>query len=628
MSQHDEPAGGAEHDPKADSVAPSLNRPELPVLPVSRAPVIPRSQQARPPALSRALIAAGFGINLGALGLLTYGFTVRVPHGGRAPETSSPVTEFLVWQLVLGSLTAVAALGIGVGALLGRTVSRWAAALLVVTVAMTAWAYMSSVPASIGVRVSGFGARPAPELAQLAWPMLAVAAALILVGAVRAINTRPSVGRSLLMLLSPWTAAGVALSLVAGLVVAGWWWPRTQTQPATADPVAVAPFPATVGRHVAYSKPVADPESVQAAGPGFVTFEQDGAITAFDGATGGLRWAIAPEVFPKGCGLKEVRSTGVTAGSVVIAQCMRPPLHSVPPVDTNPEPVLLGFDANTGEQLWLNDEGFALASGVGASDAVAAVVRRDQKVGSLDPQTGALRWVGPSDRRPCESTAHVINDQVVTGPCHGVKIRVLDGYTAQERLISLPVALPVVATDLQVLPLGAYDSSLLLQTRSRVRIEPGMAGRDRIGVLSADIDTGAVTFINSTTGSSRRSPLWGPLVQLGMGGRDGENWVEVYSLHARTLTRVEGLSVSAPRIDGSMWAQIGDHMVTAAAHDTDVFYIASVAADGTVTRSTSPCPQRDVGSRGPGIMVVPGATLVLCPSIDGAIHGWDILGMR
>lgn len=84
----------------------------------------------------------------------------------------------------------MAALGIGVGALLGRTVSRWAAALLAVTVAMTAWAYISSVPASVAVRVSGFGARPAPELSQLAWPMLTVAAALILTGAVWAINTR------------------------------------------------------------------------------------------------------------------------------------------------------------------------------------------------------------------------------------------------------------------------------------------------------------------------------------------------------------------------------------------------------------------------------------------------------
>lgn len=593
-----------------------------------RPPFIPRSQQDRPPQLSRALVAAGIGTSLGALAVTAYGFTIRVPNGGRAPDTLAPVTEFFVWCLILGSLTTVAVLGIGIGALLGRTVSHWAATLLAFTVAMTAWTYSSSVPASIVVRVSGLGAQPAPELAQLGWPLLVVAAALLLVGSVWAINTGQSVGRSLLTLLSPWTAAGVALSLVAGIAVAGWWWPRTQTHSATADHVAVAPLPTAVGTRVAYSIPVFDPEHVLAAGPGLLTYERDGAITAYDAATGAKRWHIAAEVFPKDCGLKAVRSTGNTAESVVIAQCMRPQLHEIAPVSPDNEPVLIGFDANTGEQLWLNDAGFELAHGVGASDTVVAVVRRAEEVGSLDPQTGVVRWVRPSDEGPCESTAHVINDQVVTGPCYGVDIRVADGYTGQERLISLPVALPVVATDLEVVPLGAYDGRLLLQTRSRLRIKPGAAGRERIGVLSVDIDTGAVTFINSDSESSRRAPVSGPLVQLGVGGRDGELWVEVFSLLSRTLTRVEGFSVSTSLIDGLAWAQIGDRMVTAAARDSKDIFIASAAADGTVIRTPSPCPQRVSGGRGAGIKAVPGATLVLCPPLGDDIHGWDILGMR
>lgn len=592
-------------------------------------PFIPRAEQPRPPRLSRALIGAGIGVSLGAITLIAYGFSIRVPHGGRAAETLSPVTEFFVWFLILASLTTLTALGIGIGALLGRNVSYSAATLLAVTIAMSAWTYLSTVPASIGVRVSGFGTRPAPELAQLAWPLLTVAAALILVGSIWAINTRQTLWRSVLAVLSPATAAGVTLSLLAGVAVADWWWPRTQTPVETAERADLAALPTTLGSHVAYSLPLYEPENILPAGPGFAIFDQGGSLTGFDGPTGAVRWKATAQVFPDDCLLDTVRSTGSSADAVVIAQCRRPRLHSVTPTGGRGEPVLMGFDANTGQQLWLNDDGFELPSGTGTSDNVAAVVRRKEQIGSLDPRTGTVRWTRPLTEDEWAGWADVINNDIVLTPDYGnATMRVLNGDTGAERLIDLPIQHP----SLETIPFAADAGLLIVQTRIQGRaVDPTHRPHDTYGTWKIDVATGAVEPIPSIYGGNPDSPMPGPLVQLGSDGRDEQSYVEVYSLPQRRLVRVMGVSTSTGLVGRYAWAQFGDNLVTAAdrgTSSTDSATLVSVAPDGSLTRTPSPCPTSGYGDRGGGILAVPGATVLLCQSGEDTGYGWDVLGVR
>lgn len=630
MTAHDQtPDAAGEHTGQA-AAAPEVNAPAgqdaTYIRTASWPPFIPRAEQPRPPRLSRALIAAGIGVSLGAIALIAYGFSIRVPHGGRAAETLAPVTEFFVWFLVLGSLTALTVLAIGVGALLGRNVSYSAATLLAATLAMSAWTYTSSVPASIGVRVSGFGARPAPELAQLAWPLLTVAAALILVGSMWAINTRQTLRRSVPAVLSPWTAAGVALSLLAGVAVADWWWPRTQTRVQTAERAALAPLPTSLGSDVAYSLPLYEPENLLPAGPGFVIFHPGGSLTGFDGPNGAVRWKATAQVFPDDCLLDTVRSTGISADAVVIAQCRRPRLHSVTATGGRGEPVLMGFDANTGQQLWLNDDGFELPSGSGRSDAIAAVVRREEQVGALDPRTGTVRWTRPLTEDQWAGWADVINDDIVLTPDYGdATVRVLNGDTGAERLIDLPVQHPSLAT----IPFAADAGLLIVQTRIQERaVNPADRPRDTYGTWKIDIATGAVEPIPSIYGANPDFPMPGPLVQLGSESRrDQPRYVEVYSLPQRRLIRVPDVSTSTGLVARYAWAQIGENLVTAADRATDAADLVTVAPDGTVTRTPSPCPVDRVGERGGGILPVPGATLVLC-RLTQDISGWDVLGLR
>ncbi|WP_241473874.1 outer membrane protein assembly factor BamB family protein [Mycolicibacterium neoaurum] len=586
-------------------------------------PFIPRDQRPRPPRLSRALNAAGVGMSLGAIAVIAYGFTIRIPHGGRAAETLSPVTDFFILYLILGSLTALSLLATAVGALTGRTVSHWAATLLAVTVAMSAWTYISSVPASIGVRLSGLGARPARELAQLAWPLLTVSAALILAGSIWAINTHQTLRRTVLTLLSPWTAAGIAVSMVAGAAVAGWWWPHHQTHMNTAERVEIPALPTTLGDQVAYSLPLYDPENIQAAGPGFVIFDQGGAITAFDGATGAQRWKATANVFPDGCLLDTAQSTGISAQSVVIAQCRRPQLHSVTPTGGRGEPVLMGFDANTGAPLWLNDDGFELANDAGVSDTVTAVVRRNEQVGSLDPHTGSVRWTRPLHDKQWNGSVQVLNNDIVIPPYRGEPVRVLDGDNGDERLIDFPVD-----TDNVELITLAADSGLLVVQTGTPTDNPADYPRSTYRTWSIDIHTGAVEQIDSVYRGGRPDfPRPGPLVQLGTQGRDEQRYVEVYSLPQRRLARVIGVSTSTSMVGRYAWAQIGANIINPADQSTDAPTVITVAPDGAITHTPSPCPI-EASKRGGGILTVPGATLMLCPPTDQTSHGFDVLGMQ
>lgn len=394
----------------------------------------------------------------------------------------------------------------------------------------------------------------------------------------------------------------------------------------TAERTALAPMRTSVGSQVAFSLPLDDPENILAAGPGFVIFQQGGSLTGFDGATGAQRWKAAAGVFPTDCLLDTVVSTGMSARAVVIAQCRRPQLLSVRPSGGGDEPVLMGFDANTGEQLWLNDDGFELPSGTGTSDTVAAVVRRKEQIGSMDPRTGTVRWTRPVTEDQWSGWALVIGDDIVMPPDYGNStVRVLAGDTGDERLIDLPTSHP----SLETMPLAADAGQLIVQTRVQGRaVTPTDRQRDTYGTWKIDIANGAVEPIPSIYGGIPDAPMPGPLVQLGSDGRDAQRYVEVYSLPQRRLLRVPGVSTSTGLVGRYAWAQFGENLVTAADRAIDVATLVTVAPDGTLTRTASPCPKPRYGQRGGGILAVPGATLVLCQAGDDPIYGWDVRGLR
>ncbi|MGU3499444.1 outer membrane protein assembly factor BamB family protein [Mycobacterium sp. C31M] len=520
---------------------------------------------------------------------------------------------------------------IGVGALSGRNVSRTAAALLAATVALTAWVYLGSVVESTGVRISGLGARPALVMAQIAWPLFAVSAALLLIGAVWAVNTRLSVRRSLLAILSPWAAVGLTASVVAGVGVSVFWM-HGQSRPLTAEPTAAAPFPSTVGTEIAYSIQLHARERVLPAGPGFAVFSAGGGITAYDGGSGAPRWNVPAEVFPTDCRLRAMRSTGVSDDAVIVAECGRPQLHSVRPVNPEAgEPVLMGFDANTGRALWLNDDGFKLAEGAGTSASMVAVSRRNEEVGPLDPRTGTVAWVRPGAEHPCGGSASVVGEALVLVSCFDeAQVRVLDGATGDDRTIDLPVTptQPNVST-LEISRLAADGTLLILQTKSQKRSNPGESQPLLFQTWSIDIDTGTVSAIPSVAASIPRPPLPGPLIQLGAEHTEDQTYQDVYSLPARALIRARGLSVSSVFYDALQWAMIGGRPVTAAARADDAMWVASVGPDGSVTRTPSPCPTGDASrTRGASILPVPGAILVLCPHSEPKIDGRDLLGLQ
>ncbi|MGE2717528.1 PQQ-binding-like beta-propeller repeat protein [Mycolicibacterium litorale] len=578
---------------------------------------------------SRWLIACSVGLAVGAIGLIGYAYGIRIPEGGRAADTLEPVGGFFVWYLILAVIMTVLMLWAGIAALTGSDARRFSAILLAATVALTGWVYLSSTPSSIADRISGPGARPAVPMAQFAWPLLAVAALMMLLGVVYAAGASLSVPRALLALLSPFTVLGVVLSVVAGTIVATWW-ERGQVHSSTVEPTAVPALPIEFGNSVAYTVGVADPERIVPAGPGFVVFDQGGGITAYDGTTGVQRWSVAADVFPAGCGLRAVRSTGTAADSVVIADCTRPQKHPLPENandDDRREPVLLGFDANTGRLLWLTDQNFGLASGAGQSASLVAVTRRDE-VGSLDPKTGVVRWV----QKACESADVVGDDLVMDGCSNENTLRVLDGATGEERTIDLPLpdSNRLGVDSIRILTLAADRNLLIYGVRISHFSREAAGPRHEYSTLAVDVATGQSFIVPSVEDRIPNEPRPGPGLQLATGGRPGEQpFTEVYWLPERQLVRAQGFTAYSRAGDGQQWAQIGDRLVSAAVNDGSETFVASVAADGTTTRSPWPCPARPArDTRGAGIVAVPGATLVLCPPPGDERGEWSVLGMR
>lgn len=578
------------------------------------------------PRAARWLVALAVGTAVGATALAGYALSIRVPVGGRSAVVVASAGGWLTTSLVLAAIATIVAFALGAAALAGIDVRRWAAALLFGVVAIVGSAFLNSGPDDAAAALSGPGARPAVALSLTAWPLLAAAALVLLAGAVWGRRGDGAL-RAATALLSPLLVVGLIVPAVVGVAVAKRW-DVGQVHPHTVPAITVPDYPTSLGADVAYSVRAEGPENVLPAGPGFVVFAEGGGIQAFDGATGAPRWNVPAEVFPRNCSLRGAHSTGTSADSVVVAECVRPQLQ--PPSgdypDDDEEPVLLGFDANTGNVLWLNDQNFGLADGGSGSDAILAVARRGE-IGSLDPHTGAVRWLKPGNRHPCDKSADVVGDDVVVTPCwEDTTLRVFDGMTGDERDVPLPI-LPGAkpATTTVSMFSAATDGGVVVVT---ARIQRGPDSRDEYVTVAVDVTTDNVVAVGNTGDVSPRAPRPGALLGVSLVDPMAAG---IYRVAERRLVEIPALDVGSSYAgSGRTWAPLGDGMVTAAARDADRnAHMATAAGDGTVTERSLPCPNAKAIDTEPGVVAVPGALLVVCPpSMGRALDEWNVVALR
>lgn len=571
---------------------------------------------------SQVLIASSWGFAIAAVVLSVYVLVRRVPDG-LVSDRLAAATQVLGGSLGAVAVTALALSAGGLAVLAGRAVAVKAASALAVIAVITSFMFLSSLLRRATESVSGPGARPVAELAQMSWLMLAVAAVLLVAAATIAQKqTRHPVMWPRML---PFIAAGVVVALAAGAGLVALT-QRAQPRATTATAIAVPELPATLGTDTAYTLSTKYSRWLVPAGPGFV-LDADGAITAYNGADGERRWSFPYKLFPAGCELWAIRSTGIAPDAVVIAECNHDAGYGKPRTD----PFLVGLDAMTGELLWTLDNDWSLRSRILLpSNTVPVVSSERNELGSLDPRTGSVRWTWSFDEsdKQCSDTGYVgalTGAVMYADPCGAeLRVHVFDAVSGADRVIVGTV--PQEFSDGQwVIEPHAIDGTVAV-----VRIRGGSSNGSAI--LSIDtaasrVDMLPVEYLSD--GDSAR--VWqypGPVLQINDGSRP-EHWVDLYRLSDRSTLHVVGLDTSnggsyAPHTS-MMWAQVGTQWVTAAGLDEEYNnLLVSVSPDGTVTRRPSPCG-KDVGS----VLSVPGAVLVVCQRLEGRTpDGYDILGLR
>lgn len=561
----------------------------------------------------RLAIALGVGLALGAVGLAIYAYAARVPTGQTA-TLLAPASHLLLISLIGACVAGAAAIWLGARAVVGLKAAGYASVLLAVIVAIAAYGFLNAKSAQHALLISGAGARPVIVIAQVSWVVLACAAALLLAGATSASPAparRP--GRPTVSALA---ASGVAVAVVAGIAVTSLSSVGASSA-TTAERIAIPAVPTSVSTDVAYTVKV-DARGVRAAGPGFVGIT-DGAVTGYDGSTGAQRWRFPTADLPEQCGDVSLWSTGIRDDAVVAVQCTRPPNTRDPDKYSSDHDddvaFLVGLDATTGEQLWINDADWHLRGRAnGDGDILAAV--GPGKVGALDPRTGKPLWAKDRPEDKCSRGRYdAVGSTVIFVDACGEALHLYDAesestidFTKQPGFPSGDVTTELLAVDGRVAALYASGIS---------RVE---------GVLLAvDVETKAVQF---TPQPFVRTPdleksLPGPVVEIGSDGR--ARTVTLYVPAERRTVTVTGLDMSADP-DAQRWTRVGGEFVTAAAHQGDYEQrLATVpTTGGPATIGTGSC-----GERAGGVMPVPGAVLTLCAnSPRGEVTSYDVVGLR
>ncbi|MCV7109684.1 PQQ-binding-like beta-propeller repeat protein [Mycolicibacterium setense] len=561
----------------------------------------------------RLAIALAVGLTLGAVGLAVYAYAARVPAGQTATYLA-PASQLLLVSLICMCVAGAATIWLGARAVAGLDTAGHASLLLAGTVAIAAYGLLSAKPPLHRMLISGPDARPVIVIAQVSWLVLAGAAVLLLAGATSAsANRARRPGRAALAVS---TACGVTIAVVAGLAVTS----LSSVGASSATTAARVPIPAvptSVGTNVAYRVKV-DEQGVRPAGPGFVGIT-DRAVVSFDGSTGAQRWRFPTADLPERCGDVTVWSTGIGDDAVVVVQCTRPPNTLEPdrysPAGDDRVAFLVGLDASTGEQLWLNDADWHLRGRANGDGDILAAVSTD-KIGALDPRTGKPLWARDRPDDDCGRSRYdaVGSTLIIVDPCGDA----LHAYDAESEYT-------IDFTKQPGFPSGDVDTEWLAVDGGVVAVyASGINSVDGV-LLSVDVETKAVQV---TPEPFVRTPdleksLPGPVVELGKDGR--ARTVTLYVPAERREVRATGVAMSAdPR--AQRWARVGDEFVTAAAYQDNFDEVLATvpAIGGQATLRPNPC------HRAGGVMPVPGAVLALCAnhSDRGEVNGYDVLGLR
>ncbi|TDZ82099.1 hypothetical protein DE4585_02628 [Mycobacteroides salmoniphilum] len=562
------------------------------------------------------LVAASVGLSAGlasgAVLLGAYGFARRDPAGLHEVSVRNWAAGFVVLvtvaALVLAWLMRSALRGVDV---VGR--SAW---LLTVVAAAGLYALLADL--------SGLAAstHTAVVLLRLSWVWLLVAAIFVVAAVVAAVG-RPDIAQ---VWRSPVTVVLLALGVIFALGCGALAQARTKVVGITAAPVDIPATMSTVGDQIAYTVPTKDPSFIAPAGPGFVTLD-DQDLVGYAGDTGQQRWRLPFKMIAGQCEPSTVRSTGTSADSVVIAQCLQPnPSYSYPESDRRT--ILTGIDAMTGRVLWANADSWRLRSTVVTGPDVVPVLR-GVDVGALDTRTGKVLWTKQFALRDCggniagagNKTQDIVYFPMCPGGANDVVLDVIDGRTGAERTL-------------------AVDHALVPEKVSRAQFVAAAAGVIVINVappasagrpvnIAVDVDSGQSSpvpgdYLFQKRDAHATGQYPGPVLQI---NRDSDD-TSVYVVgDRRTVQTRVPIGLSEVVLDGQRWARVGDQLVTATAMTAGYRYLlAIVAADGTVTSRPSPCGAREPG----GVIPVPGAVLIACAHTDGKEYasGYTVVGLR
>lgn len=561
----------------------------------------------------RLTISLGCGLVLGAVGLAIYAYAARVPTGQTATYLA-PASHLLLVSLIGVCAAGAATVWLGVRALAGLKASGNASALFAVTVAVAAYGFLNSRSAQHAMLISGPGASPVIVIAQVSWVVLACAAAMLLAGTTSAspdAGRRP--GRPAVAVL---TASGVALAAVAGVAVTSISSVGASAA-TTAERVAIPAVPTSIGTETAYT--VKHSRMIVPAGPGFASLN-DGAVVGYDGTTGAQRWRFPTTDLPARCGDVSLWSTGIRDDAVVVVQCTRPPNTQDPDRYSSDRDddvaFLVGLDATTGEQLWLNDADWHLR-GRSNSDGDMLAAISTGKVGALDPRTGKPLW---AKDRPDDNCSRSRYDAV------GSTVILVDACGDALHLYNAESESTIDLTEQPGFPEGDVSTELLAVDGDIAAIYASGISRVKGVLLTVDVETKAV---QATPEPYVRTPnleksLPGPVVQLGEDSR--ARTVTLYLPAERRAVTVTDLEMHADP-DARRWARVGDEFVTAAAHQGHYEKrLATVPlTGGPATLRAGPCDD------GPGgLLPVPGAVLALCAndSSRGEATRYDVVGLR
>ncbi|OHU31653.1 hypothetical protein BKG76_00065 [Mycobacteroides franklinii] len=553
------------------------------------------------------------GLASGAVVLGAYGFVRRNPVG--LHEVS--VRNWAAVSVLLVAFFAAALIWTARSAMRGVDVVGRSALLLTVIVAAALYAVLAD-PAGLASST-----HTALVLMRLSWVFLVIAAVFVVAGAVA------SVGRATLLAQSgrgPKVVVGLALGLIFALGTGALAQARNDVVGVIAAPIEIPVTPTRVGTEVRYALPLSDPGFVVPAGPGFVTLE-DQDLVGYAGNTGQQRWRLPFKTIAYECEPSSVRSTGTSADSVVIVQCLRP-TQTNSYSDSARRTILTGVDAMTGRVLWANADNWRIRSTAVTGPDVVPVLRGDE-VGALEVRTGNVLWTKQFTAGDCGGNLVGLGNKTqdivffpICPTAHEVVLRVVDAHSGAERSLTI---------EREKFPDGVSQVNLLAAAAGVVVIEVAGSGPNRSPYpvnLAVDIDDGASMALPSKVNVRRdrqshdAGQYPGPVLQIDTYSDD----TAVLLVGERRIVKTSIPTTGTPIMDGQRWALVGDQLVTATAATASWrAQLATVGPDGKANLRPSPCGGADFG----GVIPVPGAVLVTCARTDDSsrVTGYAVIGL-